>query len=330
MYFHSEAMRNKKTEQGNGGWDDDDFEPPATPVGGWGKVSDCGGGGEAGQGQVANVALVDEAGGNPIEGGRGAQARGRGADTEEGGQGGQVGGEMEKGAYQEAWELAKKGKIEEISPRKRVRYYNTWVDVASRYPPDMPALDTLNNLWIVGPPGCGKSRWVHQMYPRCYRMFSTMLWQAYDPNNPDHKVVVLDDLHPDTLQDLPMLKQWADHYPFPAECRGGSMIIRPQKILVTSSYHPRQCFRRPEDLEQILRRFRVVEVADLPPPPPPQMTEEERAAALLLEDVDEADFNPPAQNTGEERRGAFAVPEDAEESEIQDAFDTTTSPPSSV
>ena len=60
------------------------------------------------------------------------------------------------------------------------------------------------------------------------------------------------------------------------------------------------------------------------------MTEEERAAALLLEDVDEADFNPPAQNTGEERRGAFAVPEDAEESEIQDAFDTTTSPPSSI
>ena len=49
----------------------------------------------------------------------------------------------------------------------------------------------------------------------------------------------------------------------------------------------------------ILRRFQVVEVADLPPPPP-QMTDEERAAALLLEDVEEAEFNPPANNEEEE------------------------------
>ena len=80
------------------------------------------------------------------------------------------------------------------------------------------------------------------------------------------------------------------------------MIIRPERIIVTSNFHPRQCFRREEDLEPILRRFQVVEVADLPPPPP-QMTDEERAAALLLEDVEEAEFNPPANNEeGEEER----------------------------
>lgn len=271
-------MSDQKAELPNGSWEDEEnFDPPATPAGGWGS-----GGEEAEQeaGQGAgrgDAALVVEAGGNNMGGGR---------------RRGNIGGEMETDAYQEAWELAKKGKIEEISPRKRVRHYNTWVDVASRYPPEKQALEALDNLWIVGPSGCGKSRWVHQMYPRCYRKLNCMGWQAYDPHNPDHKVVVLDDLHPDTWQDL---KQWADHYPFPADCKGGAMMIRPQKILVTSNYYPRQCFGRPEDLECILRRFRVVEVADLPQPPP-QMTEEERAAALLMEDVDEAEFNPLGQN----------------------------------
>ena len=194
---------------------------------------------------------------------------------------------MEKAAFEEAWELAKKGDIEKISPRKRVRNYNPGVSVPSRSPPNLPALDKLDNLWIMGPTGCGKSRWVHQMYPNCYRKLSTKWWQGYNPHNEDHKIVVLDDLHPDTWQDLPLLKQWADHYPFPAEIKGGSMIIRPERIIVTSNFHPRQCFRREEDLAPILRRFQVVEVADLPPPPP-QMTDEERAAALLLEDVEEA------------------------------------------
>ena len=225
---------------------------------------------------------------------------------------GAAGGEMEKAAYEEAWELAKQGDIEKISPRKRVRNYNTWVNVAARYPPNLPALDKLNNLWIMGPTGCGKSRWVHQMYPNCYRKLSTKWWQGYNPHNPDHKIVVLDDLHPDTWQDLPLLKQWADHYPFPAEIKGGSMIIRPERIIVTSNFHPRQCFRREEDLEPILRRFQVVDVADLPPPPP-QMTDEERAAALLLEDVEEAEFNPPANIVEGEQEGRPGLGDFAED-----------------
>ena len=46
------------------------------------------------------------------------------------------------------------------------------------------------------------------------------------------------------------------------------MRIRPEKIIVTSNYHPSQCFTNREDMAPILRRFRLVEdLADLPPIP---------------------------------------------------------------
>ena len=46
------------------------------------------------------------------------------------------------------------------------------------------------------------------------------------------------------------------------------MRIRPEKIIVTSNYHPEQCFPNREDVAPILRRFQVVQdLADLPPIP---------------------------------------------------------------
>ena len=36
-------------------------------------------------------------------------------------------------------------------------------------------------------------------------------WDFYDPSDPGHKVVIMDDVHP-SWKDLPYLKQWADRY----------------------------------------------------------------------------------------------------------------------
>ena len=78
-----------------------------------------------------------------------------------------------------------------------------------------------------------------------------------------------------------------------AEYKGGSIRIRPEKIIVTSNYLPEQCFTNREDIAPILRRFRVVEdLADLPPIPvevPEGMLEpwEHQEIAGVVQEADE-------------------------------------------
>jgi len=52
-------------------------------------------------------------------------------------------------------------------------------------------------------------------------------------------------------------KQWADKYPFPAEVKGGTIKLRPQRIIVTSNYRIEECWVKHQDYEPIKRRFTV-------------------------------------------------------------------------
>ena len=44
---------------------------------------------------------------------------------------------------------------------------------------------------------------------------------------------------------------------FSAEVKGGSMCIRPRRIIITSNYSLEQCFGDPAVLEPLRRRFKV-------------------------------------------------------------------------
>ena len=178
--------------------------------------------------------------------------------------------------WERSWQLAKRGRIEEISAEKRVKHLSTWLKVQSNFGAKLDCIDKLDNLWIHGPSGSGKSRWVNLTYPHCYRKLNSKWWDGYSVVDPKHKVVLCEDLHPDTWPKLPQLKVWADHYPFIAETKGSSLTIRPERIIVTANYTPEQCFARREDVEAILRRFRVQPVEHLPPPPPRMDWEAER------------------------------------------------------
>ena len=222
-------------------------------------------------------------------------------DRNQQGHHGARGGEVEIARWEEAWKAAKEGRIEDIPADIRSRYLNTWLRVKSMNLPKPEELVSLENLWIVGPTGCGKSLWVHRTYPGCYKKAFNKWWCGFDSDDPEHAVVLLDDLHP-SWSDAVHLKNWGDYYPFMAEYKGGSTVIRPSKIIVTSNYHPAQVFKE-ADLGPILRRFRVVSVADLPPAPPKLKRGAEGGAIedITLEDVDESEFDPQNQQVMQQR-----------------------------
>lgn len=115
---------------------------------------------------------------------------------------------------------------------------------------------TLENYWIVGATGIGKSRFAHEF---CASK------GAYYVKNPTNKwwcqydfepVVLIDDIGRSGIT-ATELKIWGDHYKFNAEYKGGSMIIRPKIVVVTSNYSLSELYPDPQDLPPLLRRFKV-------------------------------------------------------------------------
>ena len=179
----------------------------------------------------------------------GVGAVGRGNRADQGHHGERVGPHGQKGAKRRGevdqerwkffWEMSKQGRVEDVPDDIQFRYYNTVLKVASRYQKSPPELEKLDNTWIWGPSGSGKSTYVHKRYPGHYKKGFTKWWDGFRVEDEAHQTVILDDLHPKwSLKEE--LKNWADKFPFPAEYKGGVMIIRPARIVITSNYPPEQ------------------------------------------------------------------------------------------
>ena len=149
---------------------------------------------------------------------------------------------MEIERWEEAWSLAKAGRVEDIPADIRLRHYSTICKVAAKYKKPPAKLAALDNTWIVGPPATGKSTYVHNKYPGAFKKGFTKWWCGYREDDEGHLTVLLDDIHPKWAE-KELLKNWADIFPFVAEFKGGSMLIRPARIIVTSNYTIEQvCF----------------------------------------------------------------------------------------
>jgi len=161
-------------------------------------------------------------------------------------------GQMEKDRWERIKTLAQEGKVEEIEGGVYCRLFKTLKAIAAEHAPKLVANDKLDNLWYYGASGTGKSKLARQDNPGAYIKLNNKWWDGYNGED----VVIIDDFDKYDIGLSGHLKRWSDHYPFPAEYKGGVKLIRPKRIIVTSNYTPEEIWDDEATLGPIRRRFK--------------------------------------------------------------------------
>ncbi len=164
-----------------------------------------------------------------------------------------------KQRWTDAIAMAKGFKLDQMAdemPSWYVRYYHAWKKIQQDNPPDVKSLSGPCGVWISGPAGCGKSFSARRDYSPLYDKPLNKWWDGYkgEPN------ILLDDVDSNQATWIPyFLKRWADEYPFPAEHKGTTTKIRPNRIVVTSQWKMEDLFIG-RNLAAIQRRFVSIEL----------------------------------------------------------------------
>lgn len=112
--------------------------------------------------------------------------------------------------------------------------------------------------WYYGPAGTGKS-WTARQEAEAYtedihyQSKSGRWWNGYD----GHEAVIINDMRRNFMRFNEML-DFLDRYPFRVEAKGTMRQMLAKKIWITSPYHPTQMFNTTEQIEQLLRRIKVI------------------------------------------------------------------------
>lgn len=168
---------------------------------------------------------------------------------------GAVGGAAILDKWDTSRNLAKEGRFDEIDSELFIKYQGSFnkIHASENLKRKLPDTET-EHLWYYGPPGTGKSRMAREMNPDLYLKMCNKWWDGYT----DQDCVLLEDFDKNHACLLHHLKIWGDRYPFPGEKKGTCLVIRPNQIIVTSNYHPRDIWPGETEVDPILRRFKVV------------------------------------------------------------------------
>lgn len=172
--------------------------------------------------------------------------------------------QKEKGlAEAERWKMAfdcvKEGRLDEMDVQIKCTHlksieYAVQKEMMCKI--DTSTLDgPMEHEWIYGEPDTGKSRWVDQTYPGCYKKDPKERW--WDKYH-GQEVVSIEDFDIYQKAQGGDMKRWLDRYSFLAAVKGGYLEIRPKKIIVTSNHHPEEIWDDPMTVAAILRRVKVM------------------------------------------------------------------------
>ena len=151
--------------------------------------------------------------------------------------------------------------LEANYPAQWMRYHKSWTNYRTPTKPCLETHDKIENWWVHGETGSGKSTqirlWLEKQGIPYYVKTQSKWWDDYN----NEEWVILEEVSPD-WKGISKLKVWGDRFPFPAEYKGGSNMINPKHIYVTSNYSMEDCFpynmeqrRSNMDLAPMKRRF---------------------------------------------------------------------------
>ena len=166
-------------------------------------------------------------------------------------------GELEQEKWKNIREAAETGNFDSIPEKIRFNQ-NKLIDYIHEKAQKKRKLEPLNELqnhWYYGDSGTGKSLKARTDYPDAYIKMNNKWWDGYD----GQETVIIEDFNLEQAKFLAHhLKIWSDHYGFPAERKGGTIFIRPQRIIVTSNYSIQEAFSEDKTgaLEPLTRRFK--------------------------------------------------------------------------
>jgi len=166
-------------------------------------------------------------------------------------------GECNIERWEEAREACKEGRFEDVPADIYMRNLNACHKIYAMSQNVPTALSgELTNEWIWGPAGSGKSSLAVRENPGAYLKGLNKWWDGYVAQ----EAVIVDDMDPFHKSLAQEFKQWGHHHPFPAETKGGSMCIRPKKIIVTSNYRIDDVWEEENTRAAIHRRFKEIYV----------------------------------------------------------------------
>lgn len=159
-------------------------------------------------------------------------------------------------ANAERWELArnaaKEGRWDDVPADIYIRHYSNIKKIGAEAQEIPQSVDDLNFWWFCGPSGAGKSTAARAENPDHYLKLPNKWWDGYKAQ----PCVIIDEWSPNHSVLGDHLKRWCDHHPFAAEIKGGTICIRPPKVVITSNFTIEECFPG-KDCEPLRRRFTV-------------------------------------------------------------------------